>query len=221
MRLKLLNPIGIGHAAGADHAGHDQPSACRCFGADLQTIDDIERQLVVYRADLSREFEFRLSEVDNVLQQFENRGMQFFDETLRIGRIPDLLNKARIQREFEREVVADVPQQIERQVTTSSTGWWRASCASGRRSATTSIGAPEPTKVGFVGGDASGFQYDRQKLIDTVGRAANAPSNATTASARLRRWPRAFERQSPERRWRRRALSASAPGHGARHHDRR
>ena len=72
---------------------------------DLQTIEDIERQLEVYRTDLSREFEFRLSEVDNILQQFENRGMAFFDETLRVGRIPDLLNKARMQREFERTVV--------------------------------------------------------------------------------------------------------------------
>jgi hypothetical protein len=142
------------------------------LGQDLQTIDDIDRQLAVYRTDLSREFEFRLSEVDNVLHQFENRGMSFFDDTLRIGRIPDLLNKARLQREFERTVV-DVPQQIDKQVhdvidwmVSSELRQWQAvSDHVARRRA-----AHEGRVVG--GTDANGFVYDRARLINTVGRAA-------------------------------------------------
>ena len=47
----------------------------------------------------------------------EARGHRFFDDTLRIGRVFDLLNRARIQREFEERVVADAPLQIERRVT--------------------------------------------------------------------------------------------------------
>jgi small GTP-binding protein len=171
LRLKLLNPIGIGirlvqttRATIADRM--------QVLRADLQTIDDIEAQLDVYRQDLSREFEFRLSEVDNVLQQFENRGVQFFDETLRVGRIPDLLNKARVQRQFEREVVADVPQQIERQVhdlidwmVASELRQWQAVSDHVNRRARTHEGR-------LVGGETSGFQYDRRKLIESVGGAA-------------------------------------------------
>ena len=171
VRLKLLNPIGIG-ARLVQTTRATIADRMQVLGADLQTIDDIERQLAVYREDLSREFEYRLSEVDNVLQQFENRGMQFFDETLRIGRVPDLLNKARVQREFEREVVADVPQQIERQVhdlidwlVASELRQWQAVSDHVNRRARTHEGR-------LVGGEASGFQYDRQKLIGTVGRAA-------------------------------------------------
>ena len=41
----------------------------------------------------------------------------FFDDTLRIGRVVDLLNRARMQKEFEERVVADAPVQIERRVT--------------------------------------------------------------------------------------------------------
>jgi small GTP-binding protein len=173
LRLKLLNPIGIGtrliqksRATIADRIG--------VLSQDLQTIEDIERQLDVYRGDLSREFEFRLSEIDNILRQFENRGVAFFDDTLRVGRIPDLLNKARIQREFEREVVADVPQQIERQVhdvidwmVSSELRQWQAVTDHVNRRAK----AHEGRVVG--GAEVGGFQYDRQKLINTVGRAAN------------------------------------------------
>src|SRR5690606_34130467 len=120
----------------------------------------------------SREFEFRLAEVDNILQQFENRGVQFFDDTLRIGRIPDLLNKARMQREFEREVVADVPQQIERQVQ-DLIDWMVASELRQWQAVTDHVNRRAQAHEGrLLGGEAGRFQYDRQKLIDTVGRAA-------------------------------------------------
>jgi small GTP-binding protein len=172
LRLKLLNPIGI--ATRLIQATRETiAERLSVLRDDVQTIDDIERQLDVYRSDLSREFEFRLSEVDNVLHQFENRGIEFFDDTLRFGRIPDLWNKARIQREFERDVVADVPQQIERQVhdlidwlVASQLRQWQAVSDHVSRRARTHEGR-------LVGGETGGFQYDRQKLIDTVGRSAN------------------------------------------------
>ena len=172
LRLKLLNPIGIGtRLVQTSRATIEERT--EVLRADLLTIEDIERQLDVYRTDLSREFEFRLAEVDNILQQFEKRGMMFFDETLRVGRIPDLLNKARIQREFERAVVADVPQQIEQQVhdlidwmVSSELRQWQAVTEHVNRRARAHEGR-------VVGGESSGFRYDRKKLIDTVGRAAN------------------------------------------------
>jgi small GTP-binding protein len=172
MRLKLLNPLGIGLRL-TTTVRDTIRGRLELLGHDLQTIADIDSQLGVYRTDLSREFEFRLSEIDNVLQQFENRGMAFFDDTLRIGRIPDLLNKARLQREFEKTVVADVPQQIEKQVhdvidwmVASELRQWQAvnEHVSRRRA------AHEGRVVG--GSEATGFQYDRARLINTVGRAA-------------------------------------------------
>jgi small GTP-binding protein len=172
LRLKLLNPIGVGERL-ASAARRQIGERTGVLRADLQTVDDIERQLDMYRADVSREFELRLSGIDGVLHRFENRGMSFFDETLRIGRIPDLLNKARVQREFERDVVADVPQQIERQVqdlidwmVSSELRQWQAVTDHVNRRARAHEGR-------LVGGDAGSFQYDRHALIETVGRAAN------------------------------------------------
>jgi hypothetical protein len=136
-------------------------------------VDDIDRQLEVYRSDLAREFDFRLSEVDNVLRQFENRGTRFFDDTLRVGRLPDLLNKARIQREFEREVVADAPRRIESQVH-DIIDWMVASNLRQWQAVTEHVNRRLAAHEGrAVGRQTSGFQYDRAKLIATVGRAAS------------------------------------------------
>ncbi|HUE85751.1 MAG TPA: dynamin family protein [Vicinamibacterales bacterium] len=172
VRLKLLNPIGIGLRLVQTSRATigDRTEVLR---ADLQTIEDIERQLDVYRTDLSREFEFRLAEVDNILQQFENRGTVFFDDTLRVGRIPDLLNRARIQREFERAVVADVPQQIEQQVH-DLIDWMVSSELRQWQTVTEHVNRRARAHEGrLLGGESSGFQYDRKKLIATVGHAAN------------------------------------------------
>jgi small GTP-binding protein len=172
LRLKLLNPLGVGLRL-ADTTRQSIKSRLELLAEDLQTINDIDSQLGIYRTDLSREFEFRLAEVDNILHQFENRGMAFFDDTLRVGRIPDLLNKARIQREFERTVVADVPQQIEKQVH-DVIDWMVASELRQWQAVNDHVTRRRAAHAGRVvgGTDASAFTYDRARLINTVGRAA-------------------------------------------------
>ena len=57
-----------------------------------------------------------MTAVEKVLVDMEARGHQYFEDTLRLGRVVDLLNRARIQKEFEERVVADAPRQIERRV---------------------------------------------------------------------------------------------------------
>jgi small GTP-binding protein len=173
LRLKLMNPLGIG-ARLSDQTRDAIRERLGLLREDLKSIEDIESQLGVYRTDLSREFEFRLSEIDNILHQFENRGVAYFDDTLRIGRIPDLLNKARLQREFERQVVGDVPDQIDKQVqdvidwmVASELRQWQAitdHVARRRKAHENRVVAPENTT----------FQYDRARLINTVGRAAQS-----------------------------------------------
>ncbi len=171
LRLKLLNPIGVGTRL-ANAARRLIAERTEVLRADLRTVSDIEGQLDQYRADVAREFDLRLSEIDGVLQRFENRGMSFFDDTLRLGRIPDLLNKARIQREFERDVVADVPQHIERQVQ-DLIDWMVSSELRQWESVTEHVNRRAQAYEGRMVGGADGtFQYDRRALIETVGRAA-------------------------------------------------
>jgi hypothetical protein len=170
LRLKLLNPLGVGLRL-AQATGETVRGRIGLLREDLSAVDDIDRQLDLYRADLSRQFEFRLAEVDNVLHQFENRGVRFFDDTLRVGRLPDLVNKARIQREFERDVVADVPQRIEGHVQ-ELIDWMVASALRQWEAVTEHVGRRRAAHAGRVMGGETRFQYDRARLIETVGSAA-------------------------------------------------
>ena len=83
---------------------------------DFTTLDEVERQLAVYQKDLARDLEFRMADIDRILLEMERRGHDYFDDTMRIGRVLDLLNRSRVQQGFEQQVVADAPQQIERKV---------------------------------------------------------------------------------------------------------
>ena len=115
-RLKLANPLGVGQAL-ANRYTTIASERLTLMEEDLQLLADIERQLAVYREDIERGFELRMAAVEKELADMEARGHRFFEDTLRIGRVVDLLNRARIQKEFEEKVVADAPVQIERRVT--------------------------------------------------------------------------------------------------------
>ena len=167
--LKLANPVGVGHALAHRYATIAD-ERLTLLQDDLALLDEIERQLAVYREDLARGFELRMTAVEKVLVEMEARGHAYFEDTLRIGRVMDLLNRARIQKEFEDRVVADAPRQIERRVT-ELIDWlidqdfrqWQsitARLAERARASDRAIGAP----------DVGSFHSDRSRLIDSVGR---------------------------------------------------
>ena len=171
-RLKLANPIGVGQALAQRYA-QIADERLLLLRDDLALLDDIERQLEVYRQDLARDFELRMTAVEKVLLDMEARGHAYFDDTLRIGRVMDLLNRARVQKEFEDRVVADAPRHIDRRVT-ELIDWlidqdfrqWQAVTSRladrTRDHGSRVLGAPE---VGT-------FHQDRSRLIDSVGREA-------------------------------------------------
>jgi small GTP-binding protein len=115
MKLKLLNPIGVG-AALIDRYAVATRERLAELSEDFALLEDVERQLEGYARDMTRDFEGRMAMVDNVLLEMERRGNDFFDDTMRIGRVMDLLNRSRVQEGFERQVVADAPQTIEKRV---------------------------------------------------------------------------------------------------------
>jgi hypothetical protein len=140
---------------------------------DLDLVGAIERQLSVYRDDMKRGFELRITAVEKVLADMERRGDRFFEDMLRLGRVADLLNRARVQKEFEDKVVADAPAQIERRVgelidwlVDNDFRQWQAVTRKvserHREHAARVLGAP----------DVGNFHTDRSMLMDSVGRQA-------------------------------------------------
>ncbi len=171
-RLKLSNPLAVGDVLARRYIGvSDERLAL--LATDTATLDDVERQLSQYRADLGRGFELRMGGVENVLLQMEARGHRYFDDTLRVGRVFDLVNRSRVQREFEELVVADAPQQIERRVS-EIIDWlvdqdylqWQAV------SARLAIRRQEHGDRILGSGDIGSFHDDRSRLLDSVGREA-------------------------------------------------
>ena len=171
IRLKLQNPIGVGKRLIAQTVQVIEKRLA-LLADDTDTIEDIARQQTVYGEDMQREFHYRMSDVDNILHEFENRGIAYFDETLRMARVFDLLNKSRMQAEFERVVVADVSQQLDRRVT-ETIDWLVASNLQQWQAVMKHLEQRRSTHstriVGQVGGK---FSYDRDRLLETVGCAA-------------------------------------------------
>lgn len=171
VRLKLLNPLGVAaHLAGRYLEVID--GRLGVLKDDVGALDDIERQLALYREDLGREFRFRLSDVDKVLHEFENRGNAFFDDTLRLARVIDLLNRSRIKAEFEQKVVADVPQAIDRRVQ-EVIDWLVAADLRQWQAVTEHLGKSRHRHADrIVGQTGTAFDYDRNRLLESVAREA-------------------------------------------------
>jgi small GTP-binding protein len=175
-RLKLLNPIGVG-AALIERYQSATRERLNVLQEDFSLLEDVEGQLAVYGKDMAREFEGRMASVDNVLLEMERRGQEFFDDTMRIGRMFDLLNRSRVQEGFERQVVADAPQQIEKRVNdlvdwlveSDFRQWQRISrhLSDRRREFRERI-------VGEDHGDPESrpFHDERRRLVESVGSAA-------------------------------------------------
>jgi len=112
VRYKLLNPLGVAESVAARYA-EAAKNRDALLAEDRKTEESIERQLAVFREDMERDFKARLLAVDNIVFELNERATRFFDETMRLGRVPDLLNSSRIKAQFERDVVADSAQRID------------------------------------------------------------------------------------------------------------
>jgi len=171
IHLKLLNPLGVGSALTERHVAIVRERSA-LLKEDFATLDEVESQLAQYEADLSRDFEYRMADIDKILLEMERRGQDYFDDTLRIGRIMDLLNRSRVQQEFEKRVVADAPQQIERKVS-ELVDWLVAADLRQWEGVTRHLAdRRRQYKDRIVGDDAGQFHYDRTRLIDAAGREA-------------------------------------------------
>jgi small GTP-binding protein len=170
VQLKLLNPLGVGAAVTARLATAVQDRAL-LLKEDFDTLDGVDRQLAIYQQDLMRDFEFRIADIDRILLEMEKRGQEYFDDTMRIGRVLDLLNRSRMQQGFEHQVVADAPQQIERKVG-ELVDWLVDADLRQWQDVTRHLAHRRRQYEDRIVGDADAgrFNYDRTRLIDAVSR---------------------------------------------------
>jgi small GTP-binding protein len=115
LELKFNNPLGVADNIITQTANATQTQA-EDIKEDLQTAASLESTVQDYERDLQNELGPRLAEVENILHRLEQRGLDFFDTTMRLTNIQELIRGDKVRAEFEKKVLIDVPQQIESQV---------------------------------------------------------------------------------------------------------
>jgi small GTP-binding protein len=169
--LKLSTPLGIAERIARNH-GMAADERLALLAGDLALVESIDLQLSAYREDMQRDFAYRLGEVDNILLEMTARGMQYLDSTLRFGRVVDLFRQKVLQQEFEKVVVADAPERIDR-VTQDLIDWMVDQDLRVWRSVTEQVEGRR--RVGAAGPEerlAGSFEYDRRALLGSLGQTA-------------------------------------------------
>jgi small GTP-binding protein len=170
IRLKLLNPLNVGLRLSARYkeAAFER---LKLLSQDIEALQSIDAQLALFHQEMLRDFEPRLSKLELLLGEMESRGQRFFEETVRLSRIRSLLDSEGIKRSFEREVVGDTPQQLEAEVgrlidwivERNLKVWQDVSQFVDRRRLSLH-------KEGMLGEVPTTFNYNRQALLESVGR---------------------------------------------------
>ena len=171
VRLKLENPLGVAARLQEQYQATTQ-ARITLLTEDFRTIDTIDSQLGAYEEDMRHDFKYQLSHVDNVLHEMSARGMEFFDDTVRVARVFDLVNTSKVKGEFEEKVIANAVQEIETQVG-ELIDWlverdfkqWQGVMDYLNRRAE----QHQDRIVGQLGGQ---FEFNRRELLASVGRAA-------------------------------------------------
>lgn len=170
VRLKLLNPLNVGLRL-ADRYKSIAFDRLKTLAADIEAIQDIDRQIAAYHQDMLGDLDGRLARIDALLLEMERRGAAFFEDTIRIGRIKSLLDSDALRREFESRVIGDTPERIEEESTRvvdwiverNLEVWRQVERYIDRRQTEGPDDAPRRP---------GGFQYNRQALLDSIGQVA-------------------------------------------------
>ena len=167
-RLKLLTPVGVGLRF--VKSGLAAIATRReVIQDDVTVVDDVRSMLTGYERELERGLELRLTEIDNVLHEVERKGNNFFDETLRLVRIADLLNRSKLRADFEREVVGSLAHDIESKVE-ALIDWLIASDLQLWQGIRERLVERQTAPAERVAGRlATGFEYNRQQLLGRLG----------------------------------------------------
>ena len=170
-RLKLLNPLGVGSRLIREQLTSLNADLAT-LAEDSELLDDIRGQTVYYNEDMQRNFKARIGELDSLLLAMEKRGLEFFDDRLRMGRIPDLLRSKQLEQDFQDEVIADTPRQIEDRVN-ELVDWMVQQDLRQWTAVADHLGKRRDAHKDRIVGEApreGTLAYDRQRLIDSIGR---------------------------------------------------
>jgi len=172
VRLKLLNPLNVGLKLTGTYR-QTAFERLKLLAADVEVLQQIDGQLTSFHEEIVRDLEPRLARLDGLLSSMEARGMNFFDEHVRLGKIRSLIDSDSVRRAFEKEAIADTPALLEEEVgriidwivERNLRTWEQIQREIDRREIARKHGA-SAAEID------RGFSYNRQALLGSVGRVA-------------------------------------------------
>ncbi len=175
IRLKLLSPLGVMQRVLTETQNAVEQRA-KLLAEDARTVATIEDQLRLYGEDMQQNFYHRLNEIENVVINMRMRGDRFFQDTIRLTRLFDLLRGEHLRSTFESEVLGDSAAHIE-QAVQEIIDWlaeqehrlWQNVMDYLDRRRQVSI-RREEKMVGSVGRQ---FDYNRRVLLQSVAQTVN------------------------------------------------
>lgn len=115
LELKLRNPLGV--ASNLERTASDAIDfQIKDMQQDASLTTELESSIKQYRDELDAEIPPRLAEIENILINFENRGQDFFDRTMKLTNIFNLAKPERVKEQFQEEVQGDVSTAIDNKV---------------------------------------------------------------------------------------------------------
>lgn len=120
-RIKLGSPLGVQLRLLQD-ARTSLAEKLENLARDRETCDRLEALLKRHERRVREEFGGQTAQIEAVIGQIRRRAGSWLDDTLRLGRIFDLLNASKIQKSFEEQVIGQAHRELERQIQ-SSLAW--------------------------------------------------------------------------------------------------
>jgi len=172
VRLKLESPLGMVEELSRRYRG-TVDDRMELLAEDFKTSENVESQLTLFVEDMRRDFEARLSEIDNIILKMSERGDTWFEDNVRLGNFRELMQRDKVQRRFEEEVVGDTESLINEKVD-SLIDWlvdrnlkqWRSVVEYVNRRRQTEH---DERMIGAVGDN---FEYNRSRILNSVGKNA-------------------------------------------------
>src|ERR687897_2867553 len=115
VRLKLESPLGVVEEL-VRRYGLAVDERMSLLEDDFKMSENVESQLGLYREDMKRDFEARMSEIENIILTMNERGDEWFEENIRLANVRELVQRNKVQERFQREVVADTEKLIDERV---------------------------------------------------------------------------------------------------------
>jgi small GTP-binding protein len=181
-RLKLLSPLGVMQRLSATYL-EEAAKRQALLDEDARTVANIEQQMAEHTEELRAAFAQRLAAITAIVLKMRDRADRFFDDTVRLARIPDLVRRERVREQFEREVIGDAPAELEAAVS-ELIDWlleqehrlWQGVneyIARRRQGSASVLGSPGAGgDEHVIGGVGASFDFNRRAVLQRVAHAA-------------------------------------------------